>query len=120
MTVAARRLEAGDLDQRVEAAGRDEIAGLARAFNAMAERRATAERLRRDLVSDVAHELRSPLTNLRCQLEALQDGLVPASPEALDSLHEEARLLETLIDDLQDLALADAGPSTSPARWSGR
>ncbi len=109
LTGAARRMAAGDLDQRVTAVGRDEIAELARAFNAMAERRATAERLRRDLVSDVAHELRSPLTNLRCQLEALQDGLVPASPEVLDSLHEEARLLETLIDDLQDLALAEAG-----------
>jgi len=109
LTRAARRMEAGDLEQRVAVAGRDEIAGLARAFNAMAERRATAERLRRDLVSDVAHELRSPLTSLRCQLEALQDGLAPATPEALESLHEEARLLETLIDDLQDLALAEAG-----------
>jgi signal transduction histidine kinase len=109
LTQAARRMEAGDLDQRVAVTGRDEIAGLARAFNAMAERRATAERLRRDLVSDVAHELRSPLTNLRCQIEALQDGLAPASPEVFESLHEEARLLETLIDDLQDLALAEAG-----------
>jgi signal transduction histidine kinase len=109
LTRAARRMAAGDLEQRVAVEGRDEIAGLARAFNAMAERRATAERLRRDLVSDVAHELRSPLTNLRCQLEALQDGLVATSPEALESLHEETRLLETLIDDLQDLALAEAG-----------
>jgi signal transduction histidine kinase len=109
LTRAARRMEAGDLGQRVAVAGRDEIAELAQAFNAMAERRATAERLRRDLVSDVAHELRSPLTNLRCQIEALQDGLAPLTPEVLDSLHEEARLLETLIDDLQDLALAEAG-----------
>jgi signal transduction histidine kinase len=109
LTAAARRMEAGDLAQRVLVEGRDEIAGLARAFNAMAERRATAERLRRDLVSDVAHELRSPLTNLRCQLEALQDGLATATPETLESLHEEARLLETLVDDLQDLALAEAG-----------
>jgi signal transduction histidine kinase len=109
LTAAARRMEAGDLAQRVAIEGRDEIAGLARAFNAMAERRATAERLRRDLVSDVAHELRSPLTNLRCQLEAMQDGLAAATPETLESLHEEARLLETLVDDLQDLALAEAG-----------
>lgn len=109
LTLAARRMEAGDLDQRVEVQGRDEIGDLARAFNAMAERRATAERLRRDLVSDVAHELRSPLTNLRCQIEALQDGLVRPSTESLGSLAEEAALLETLIDDLQDLALAEAG-----------
>lgn len=109
LTLAARRMEAGDLDQRVEVRERDEIGDLARAFNAMAERRATAERLRRDLVSDVAHELRSPLTNLRCQIEALQDGLVRPSPESLGSLAEEVALLETLIDDLQDLALAEAG-----------
>lgn len=89
LTTAARRMEAGDLDQRVDARGRDEIGDLARAFNAMAERRATAERLRRDLVSDVAHELRSPLTNLRCQIEGLQDGLLQPTPEALRSLAEE-------------------------------
>ncbi|HYO11803.1 MAG TPA: ATP-binding protein [Thermoanaerobaculia bacterium] len=108
LTAAARRMESGDLSQRVEASGRDEIAALARAFNAMADRRATAERLRRDLVSDVAHELRSPLTNIRCQLEAFQDGLIPPDAAA-SSLHEEALLLEQLIDDLQELALAEAG-----------
>ena len=109
LTAAARRMEAGDLDQRVEVRGQDEIGDLARAFNAMAERRATAERLRRDLVSDVAHELRSPLTNLRCQIEGLQDGLIQPTPEALGSLAEEVALLATLVDDLQDLALAEAG-----------
>jgi signal transduction histidine kinase len=109
LTAAARRMEAGDLGQRVDARGRDEIGDLARAFNAMAERRATAERLRRDLVTDVAHELRSPVTNLRCQIEALQDGLVTPGQESLASLAEEVDLLATLIDDLQDLALAEAG-----------
>jgi signal transduction histidine kinase len=109
LTAAARRMAAGDLDSRVEVRGRDEIGDLGRAFNAMAERRATAERLRRDLVGDVAHELRSPLTNLRCQIEGLQDGLVRPTTEALGSLAEEVELLETLIDDLQDLALAEAG-----------
>jgi signal transduction histidine kinase len=109
LTTAARRMEAGDLDQRVDARGRDEIGDLARAFNAMAERRATAERLRRDLVSDVAHELRSPVTNLRCQIEALEDGLAQPTPETLGSLAEEVALLTTLIDDLQELALAEAG-----------
>ncbi|HEX6904056.1 MAG TPA: ATP-binding protein [Thermoanaerobaculia bacterium] len=109
LTAAARRMEAGDLSQRVTVRGEDEIAGLARAFNAMADRRATAERLRRDLVNDVAHELRSPLTNLRGQIEALQDGLAAPTTENLASLDEEARLLERLVDDLQELALAEAG-----------
>jgi signal transduction histidine kinase len=107
LTAAAR---SGDLDQRVAVPpGRDEIGELARAWNDLADRRATAERLRRNLVSDVAHELRSPLTNVRCQLEAIQDGLVRPEPAVIDSLHEEALLLERLIDDLQDLALAEAG-----------
>jgi signal transduction histidine kinase len=109
LTAAARRMEAGDLAQRVEVRERNEIGELARAFNAMAERRATAERLRRDLVNDVAHELRSPLTNLRGQLEALEDGLLAPSTETLASLVEEVRLLGRLVDDLQDLALAEAG-----------
>jgi signal transduction histidine kinase len=107
LTAAAR---SGDPDRRVEVPpGRDEIGELTRAWNDLADRRATAERLRRNLVSDVAHELRSPLTNVRCQLEAIQDGLVRPEPSVIDSLHEEARLLERLIDDLQDLALAEAG-----------
>ena len=109
LTAAARRMAAGDLEVRVAGGGRDEIGELARAFNAMAERRAAAERLRRDLVNDVAHELRSPLTNLRAHLEALEDGLLAPTPETLASLGDEVRLLGRLVDELQDLALAEAG-----------
>jgi signal transduction histidine kinase len=109
LTAAARRMAAGDLEVRVDGGGQDEIGELARAFNAMAERRAAAERLRRDLVNDVAHELRSPLTNLRAHLEALEDGLLAPTPETLASLGDEVRLLGRLVDELQDLALAEAG-----------
>ena len=73
------------------------------------ERTAAAERLRREMVSDVAHELRSPLTNLRGELESLQDGLRPLDAARVDSLHAEVLALSALVDDLQDLALADAG-----------
>ena len=75
----------------------------------MADSIAGTEALRRNLVTDVAHELRTPLTNIRAQLEAVQDGLLPADRRVIDSLHDEARLLERLVDDLQDLALAEAG-----------
>ena len=109
LTAAVRRMEQGDLTQRVESRSGDEIGELAGAFNAMAETIARAERLRRDLVNDVAHELRTPLTNIRCQVEAIQDGLVAADAAALSSLHEEVMLLNSLIDDLRDLSLADAG-----------
>lgn len=98
-----------DLSVRVPVSGGDEIARLARSFNQMAERLERAERLRRDLVSDVAHELRTPLTNLRCELESVQDGLSEPTPQLLASLHEEVLLLQRLVGDLQDLALAEAG-----------
>ncbi len=61
------------------------------------------------MVSDIAHELRSPLTNIRGWLEVMRDGVVEPDPGLLDSLHEEAVVLQRIIDDLQDLAAADAG-----------
>jgi two-component system sensor histidine kinase BaeS len=61
------------------------------------------------MIGDVAHELRSPVTNLRCSLEAMQDGLVAMDRDRIDILHSEALLLQRLIADLQDLAVADAG-----------
>ena len=109
ITAAARRMEAGDLTQRVPATARDEIGDLARAFNAMADAVARSEALRRALVTDVAHELRTPLTNLRCQIEAVQDGLQAADATTLRSLHEETLLLARLVGDLEDLALAESG-----------
>lgn len=109
LTEAARRMGSGDLAQRVTSPARDEIGALGRAFNAMADALERQETLRRNLVNDVAHELRTPLTNLRCQVEALQDGLQSADAATLRSLHEETLLLSRLVDDLQDLALAEAG-----------
>jgi signal transduction histidine kinase len=112
LTAAARRMREGDLDVRVTPRGNDEIARLARAFNEMAERLGQTERTKRQMVSDVAHELRSPVTNLRCGLEAIQDGLVAPDRDRIDALHGETLLLQRLIADLQDLALADAGGLT--------
>jgi signal transduction histidine kinase len=102
-------MERGDLSRRVQVASKDEIGELARAFNAMADGLARQERLRRNMVTDIAHELRTPLTNIRGYLEALRDGVARPEPALLGSLHDEALLLNRLIDDLQDLALAEAG-----------
>ncbi|MBI3403854.1 MAG: HAMP domain-containing protein, partial [Acidobacteria bacterium] len=99
----------GDLKQRVAVSSADEIGELARAFNSMAVGLEHQEQLRRDMVSDVAHELRTPLTNIRCQLESVADGLAQPSPELLASMQEEVLHLSRLVDDLRDLALADAG-----------
>jgi two-component system, OmpR family, sensor histidine kinase BaeS len=110
LTGAAQRMATGDLSERVdvEGRGRDEMAGLARAFNAMADAVETNEEQRRRMVSDVAHELRTPLANIRGYVEAAQDGVAPPDAALLESLHEETLLLQHLIDDLQVLSLAEA------------
>jgi len=109
LTTASRRLGAGDLSERVPVVGRDELAELARSFNWMADSLQRGEERQRRLVADVAHELRTPLANLRGYLEALKDGVVEPDPELFASLHEEAVLQQRIVDDLQDLALAEAG-----------
>jgi two-component system sensor histidine kinase BaeS len=109
LTTAARHMERGDLRQRVPDAAGDELGELARAFNAMADGLERAERLRRQMVGDVAHELRTPLTNVRGYLEAVQDGLARPDPAVIESIYEEVLLLNRLVNDLQDLALAEAG-----------
>jgi len=109
LTAAARRMESGDLAVRVEPAGGAELAELARGFNAMAAALDRNEEQRKRMVSDVAHELRAPLTNIRCELESMQDGLTAPTPERIGFLHDEMMHLAHLVDDLQDLALAEAG-----------
>jgi signal transduction histidine kinase len=112
LTEAARRMEKGDLSVQVDIDSEDEIGQLAHAFNSMAGSLAQQEALRRNMVSDVAHELRTPLTNLRGYLEASRDGLLPPDAALVDNLYEETMLLQRLVTDLQDLALADAGQLT--------
>ena len=109
LTAAARRMETGDLTARVNVASGDEIGELARAFNSMAGGLARLEQLRRNMVSDVAHELRTPLTNIRGYLEAAQDGMIAPDATLVNNLYEEAMLLNRLVDDLRELALAEAG-----------
>lgn len=109
LTGATRRMERGDLTVRVEPGGGPELAALAHGFNAMAAALDRNEALRRRMVTDVAHELRAPLTNIRCELESMQDGLTAATPERIASLHEETMHLARLVDDLQTLSLAEAG-----------
>ncbi|WP_189450725.1 sensor histidine kinase [Streptomyces abikoensis] len=108
LTLAAKGLGEGDMRRRVPVSGRDEIAQLGNAFNRMAASIQASEERQRRLSSDIAHELRTPLTNLRGYLEALRDGILEPTPELLDSLHEETLLQQRIVDDLRDLALAEA------------
>jgi two-component system sensor histidine kinase BaeS len=109
LTRAVRAMEGGDRAARVPVRGGDEFAELAGAFNAMASSLEEQDRLRRAMAADVAHELRTPLSNIRGYLEALQEGVADPTPEVLASIHEEALQLQRLIDDLQVLSLAEAG-----------
>jgi signal transduction histidine kinase len=109
---AARDLGRGDLSRRVKVRSRDEFGELARTFNSMADDLTQAEQLRRNLVADVAHELRTPLSNIQGHLEAIRDGLLPPEPATFDSIYEEVLLLARLVEDLQELTLAEAGQLT--------
>jgi two-component system sensor histidine kinase BaeS len=109
LTGAAQRMKQGDGSARVKVGGSDEIAQLAVAFNEMADSRAQVEQQRKAMVSDIAHELRTPLSNIRGWLEAVEDGVTTPDPALIASLMEEAMLLQHTVDDLQDLAVADAG-----------
>ncbi len=111
LTRATERLAAGELSYRVRvrASPQDELGRLGAAFNRMAEKLERSERLRRRMIADIAHELRTPLTVLRGELEALQDGLFAPTPERIAALNEEVLLLNRLVEDLHELALAEAG-----------
>lgn len=109
IAAAARRMAGGDLGVRVAERGDDEVAALARDFNAMADAVQRERATRLQLTRDVAHELRTPLTALRAQIEALQDGVVTADAMRLAALHREVLLLARLVDDVQSIASSDAG-----------
>jgi len=108
LTRAARALTAGDRARRVTFEGPDELGEMARAFNRMADTIEEEDRLRKVFAADVAHELRTPLSILRTQVEGLQDGVIEVSPRALASLHEETLRLTRLVADLETLASAEA------------
>ncbi len=109
LTQATRKIAAGDLHTRATVRGEDEISRLGRSFNEMAENLERSEMARRSMLADVAHELRNPLGVIQSHLEAMLDGVFPTSLEQVASLHDETMLLTRLVDDLREIALADAG-----------
>ncbi|UOX89036.1 HAMP domain-containing histidine kinase [Amycolatopsis sp. FBCC-B4732] len=101
--------EAAQQDRPAPVKSRDEVGYLATAFNDLTARRERIEELRKAMVSDIAHELRNPLNVIRGRLEAAEDGHLPFDHALSASLLEETVLLQHIVDDLQDLAAADAG-----------
>jgi two-component system OmpR family sensor kinase len=106
---AARAVAAGDLDQQVEAGGSIEVAQVGQAFNEMTAALQEAETLRQNMVADVAHELRTPLSVLQGNLWAILNDAYPLEKAEISRLYDETRLLSRLVEDLRELALADAG-----------
>ncbi|MFC1931354.1 sensor histidine kinase [Chloroflexota bacterium] len=109
LTITARQLGKGDFSQRVRFKDKSEVGELARAFNSMAENLEHDKQLQRNMIADIAHELRTPLSNLKGYLEAVRDGVIKPDADAIRSLDEEASLLSRLVDDLQELSLAESG-----------
>jgi two-component system sensor histidine kinase BaeS len=109
LAAATGSLIQGNYDVRLRPEGHDELARLARDFNTLAETLAAARQARRKWIADIAHELRTPLSIVRGEIEALQDGVRPLDRDALNSLAGEATRLARLIDDLHTLSLSDLG-----------
>ena len=112
LTRATSRLADGHLDERIDvpdAPAGDELSELARSFNRMSQALDHEESLRRELIGNVAHELRTPLATVKGHAEGLIDGILPAEPASFEVIHREASRLETLINDLLELSHVEAG-----------
>ena len=109
---ATQAMKAGHYDQRLPEHGHDELANLARDFNTLAAALESARRGRQQWIADIAHELRTPLSVLRGEIEALQDGVRSLDRTAVDSLAAEAARLARLVEDLHTLSMSDLGALT--------
>jgi len=109
LTMAARKVASGDFSPRVTTKTDDEIGEVSIAFNTMAEQLEEKEKSRRQLLADIAHELRNPLSIIQGNLEAWLDGVITPTSDQVASVYDETVLLSRLITDLRDLSLAEAG-----------
>jgi two-component system OmpR family sensor kinase len=106
---ASERVANGDYSVRVEEKGPQEVHSLMRSFNSMAERLQADDRQRRNMLADISHELRTPITVIQGNVEGMLDGVYPADEARLKSIIEETQILSRLVDDLRTLALAESG-----------
>lgn len=109
MMQASRHIAEGHYRERVSVTGDDELGQLARSFNRMAATLEQTETMRRDLIANVAHELRTPLSSIKGYMEGLIDGVLPAEPDTYQLVYREADRLQRLVNDLQELSRVEAG-----------
>ena len=117
MKTASGRIADGRYDERVQVIGEDELAELAVSFNRMAQELAQTEERRRQLIGDVAHELRTPLSSIKSVMEGLQDGVLHPEPETFASVEQEVNRLQRLVRDLEALSKAEAGQIQLEKEW---
>ncbi|MBS3739832.1 HAMP domain-containing histidine kinase [Candidatus Bipolaricaulota bacterium] len=108
LTRATKQMKQGDLDQRVDTSARGEIGKLGESFNSLANKLKEQKTLREEMVSDVAHELRNPLSNIQGYLEGLKEGMVEPNEQVFESLHQQSLVLNRLVNDLRDVNKAKA------------
>jgi histidine kinase len=109
MMQASRHIAAGYYRERVQVVSDDELGQLALSFNQMAASLEQVEDMRRDLIGNVAHELRTPLATIKGYMEGLIDGVLPAEPGTYQEVYREADRLQRLVADLQELSRVEAG-----------
>jgi len=109
MMQASHHIADGHYRKRVEVTGPDELGQLADSFNQMAATLEQTETMRRDLIANVAHELRTPLSGIKGYMEGLIDGVLPAQPDTYQQVYREADRLQRLVNDLQELSRVEAG-----------
>jgi len=109
VVAAAEAVAGGDLSVRVSAQGHGDFDQLARVFNHMLEELERADRQRRNLTADVAHELRTPLQIIQGNLEGVLDDVYEPTEEHISATLEETQLLARLVEDLRTLSLAESG-----------
>ena len=109
MAQAARRMETGDYSTRVFTPSRDEVGQLAIAFNRMSGELENLEQSRRDLVANVSHELKTPITAIRAHLENLLDGVEQPAPQTLQVMLTQSERLGRLVEQLLDLSRLESG-----------
>jgi len=109
MMQASRHIAAGHYRERVSVTSHDELGQLGRSFNRMAATLEQTEAMRRDLIANVAHELRTPLSSIKGYMEGLLDGVLPAEPDTYQLVYREADRLQRLVNDLQELSRVEAG-----------
>ncbi|MFT7683586.1 MAG: two-component system sensor histidine kinase BaeS [Moritella dasanensis] len=106
---AAKSLSNGNFDYQIDVRGKDELAELSLAFNLLTTKLKTQKHAREQWLSDISHELRTPIAVLLSEIEAIEDGIRKPEPKYIRSLHDQVMALTRLVDDLYALSLSDSG-----------